>query len=198
MEIEYHFLIVFLILSLSLIVLYFTSDCQDFIKVANTNDPRVDKRPIWLCSNNKNKISRITNFYNKERKMQSMGIFDKWSMTHVTHGFIIYLILLYINGFKRTPTILYLTIAIEIAWEIFENTSFIINKYRRSRTLYRDYSGDSIANMISDTIFTLFGVIIVWHLPTNMIIATIIFFEILTYFVIDDNILINLYSLTVA
>ena len=101
-------------------------------------------------------------------------------------------------GLKRSVSLLYWTILIEIIWEIFENTAFIINKYRRSRTLYRDYSGDSIANMISDTLFTLLGVAIVWHLPYNMMLMVFVFLEILTYILIDDNILINIYSLTVA
>ncbi len=64
--------------------------------------------------------------------------------------------------------------------------------------MYRDYSGDSIANMISDTIFSLFGVILAWYLPMYMIIFFTIFFEILTYVIIDDNIVINIYSLLLA
>ena len=127
-----------------------------------------------------------------------MGILDKWSVTHITHGVLIYPILLFINNNKKSVSLLYWTILIEIIWEIFENTAFIINKYRRSRTLYRDYSGDSIANMISDTLFTLLGVAIVWNLPYNMMLMIFVFLEILTYILIDDNILINIYSLTVA
>ncbi len=198
MKIEYHFLLIFCVLILSLIVLYKISDCQDYIKVSNTKDPRVDIRPIWLCSDNNDKYSRIKQFYNKERRLQSMGILDKWSITHITHGILIFAILLYLNNYKKTVSLLYLTILIEILWEIFENTSIIINKYRRSRTMYRDYSGDSIANMISDTIFCLLGVALVWYLPIYTIIFVLIFFEILTYIMIDDNIIINIYSLLVA
>ena len=198
MKIEYHFVLTFVILTLSLVVLYKVSDCQDYIQVANTNDPRVDRRPIWLCPNNNNKFSRIRNFYNKEPRLQSMGILDKWSITHITHGTLILSILLYLSNYKKTAYLFYLTLFIEIVWEIFENTSIIINKYRRSRTMYRDYSGDSIANMISDTLFCLLGIALVWHLPTYMIILTTIFLEILTYIMIDDNIIINIYSLLVA
>ena len=52
--------------------------------------------------------------------------------------------------------------------------------------------------MISDTLFTLFGVMLVWYFPIKLIIVTLIFFEIFTYVLIDDNILINVYSLIVA
>ena len=198
MKIEYHFLLIFIVLTVSLVIIYLVSDCKDSIKVANTNDPRVDIRPLWLCYDEKDKSSRLTKIYSKERHLQSMGILDKWSVTHITHGVLIYPILLFLNNNKKSVSLLYWTILIEIIWEIFENTAFIINKYRRSRTLYRDYSGDSIANMISDTLFTLLGVAIVWNLPYNMMLMIFVFLEILTYILIDDNILINIYSLTVA
>ena len=198
MKIEYHFLLIFIVLTVSLVIIYLVSDCKDSIKVANTNDPRVDFRPLWLCYDEKDKSSRLTKIYSKERYLQSMGILDKWSITHITHAVVIYPILLFLNNNKRSVSLLYWTILIEIIWEIFENTAFIINKYRRSRTLYRDYSGDSIANMISDTLFTLLGVAIIWNLPYNMMLMVFVFLEILTYILIDDNILINIYSLTVA
>ena len=49
-----------------------------------------------------------------------------------------------------------------------------------------------------DTIFSLFGVILAWYLPMYMIIFFTIFFEILTYVIIDDNIVINITSLLIA
>ncbi len=198
MKIEYHFLLIFIVLIVSLVVIHLVSDCNDSLKVSNTNDPRVDFRPIWLCSDEKDKSSRLTKLYSKEKHLQSMGVLDIWSITHITHGVLIYAFLLFLNKNKRSVWILYLTILIEIIWEIFENSAFIINKYRRSRTMYRDYSGDSIANMISDTLFALLGVIIVWNLPINMMLLVFVLLEILSYILIDDNILINIYSLTVA
>ena len=198
MKIEYHFLLTFIVLVIILILLHIFSDCKDYLQVANTKDPRVDRRPIWLCHDENDKTSRIRKIYHHKRKLQSMGILDKWSITHTTHALIIFPILLYLNNYKRAPFILYLTLFIEFLWEIFENTSFIINKYRRSRTLYRDYSGDSIANMVSDILFTLFGVMLIWYFPIKLILVMLIFFEVFTYVLIDDNILINIYSLTVA
>ena len=198
MKIEYHFLLTFLVLVCSLVILYIKYDCNAYIKVFNKNDPRTDNRPIWLCPKENDKRSRIQQIYNKQKRHESMGILDEWSITHITHGILIFAILLYLNNYKKTVNIFYLTIIIEIIWELFENTPYIINKYRRSRTMYRDYSGDSIANMISDTIFSLFGVILAWYLPMYMIIFFTIFFEILTYVIIDDNIVINITSLLIA
>tara|TARA_B100000989_G_C19472106_1_gene441196 strand:- start:641 stop:1237 length:597 start_codon:yes stop_codon:yes gene_type:complete len=198
MKVEHHFLLIACVLILTIVILYFVSDCTDALKVADTNDPRVDLRPIWLCHDENDKSSRIKKLYSRERKLQSMGVLDKWSITHVTHGVMFFGILLYLNNYKKSISLLYGVILIEILWEIFENTAFIINKYRRSRTLYRDYSGDSIANMISDTLFTLLGVALVWNLSFKMILPTFILLEVITYILINDTILINIYSLTMA
>lgn len=198
MKVEYHFLLIACVIVLSIVILYFGSDCKSVLRVADTNDPRVDLRPIWLCHDENEKSSRIKKLYSKERKLQSMGVLDKWSITHITHGVMFYGILLYLNNYKKSISLVYAVILIEILWEIFENTAFIINKYRRSRTLYRDYSGDSIANMLSDTLFTLLGLVLVWYLPFNMILPVFVLLELLTYILINDTILINIYSLAVA
>jgi hypothetical protein len=198
MKTTFHFIIIFLVLIITLLGLHLFSNCNDFIKVADTGDDRVDKRPIWLCKNDTDKSSRLKRIYSKERRLQSMCVLDIFSITHITHGVFIYAILLYLNNNKPSIKLLYFTILIEIIWEIFENTAFIINKYRRSRTMYRDYSGDSIANMVSDTLFTVIGVALIWNLPYHMGLMVAVFFEILTYILIDDNILINIFSLVMA
>ena len=94
MKIEYHFLLIFIVLIVFLVVIHLVSDCNDSLKVSNTNDPRVDFRPIWLCSNEKDKSSRLTKLYSKEKHLQSMGVLDIWSITHITHGVLIYAFLL--------------------------------------------------------------------------------------------------------
>ena len=195
MKVETHFLLIFIILILSIVILYFISNCNDYIKVFNTNDTRVDNRPIWKCLDENDKTSRLTNIYNTEKHLESMGILDKWSFTHITHGLFIFAVLLYLNGGTRNITLVYLTLLVEIAWEILENTPYIINSYRRSRSIYKEYIGDSIANIISDIIFCLFGIIIAWYLPINSILILTVIVEIVSYLIIDDNVIINVYSL---
>ena len=70
MKAETHFLLIFLVLSLYIVILYFISDCNDYIKVFNTKDPRVDNRPIWKCIDENDKTSRLTNIYNTEKHLQ--------------------------------------------------------------------------------------------------------------------------------
>src|SRR5215207_6605064 len=56
----------------------------------------------------------------------SQQLFDPYSFTHVLHGFLFFwLIALF---FKRLPASwqLWLALLLESAWEVFENTSFVI------------------------------------------------------------------------
>ena len=85
----------------------------------------------------------------------SKQIFDIYSFSHISHGILFYFILKYF-GFNDYISI-YLSIIIEILWEIFENTPFIINKYRKKKE-FENYKGDSIVNIIGDVIFTIFGI----------------------------------------
>lgn len=178
-----------------LIYLYNEYECDETLIMSDTNNPRIDERPIWLCPK-KTKISRLTHIYNQERKEQSMGIFDKFSVTHLTHGFIFFWIFYKLNNNKKTITIIYLSIFAEILWELLENTPYVIYKYRNAHvSMYRNYIGDSIANIVSDVLFTIFGLIIAWYLPPKSWLPIIIVSEILTYLIVNDNITKNMYHL---
>src|SRR5919199_3240329 len=60
----------------------------------------------------------------------SQQLFDPYSFTHVLHGFIFFwLIALLFRRMQRTWQF-WLALLLESAWEVFENTSFVINKYR--------------------------------------------------------------------
>ena len=90
----------------------------------------------------------------------SKGLIDIYTFSHISHGILFNFIFQYlqfdfVNG-------LYLTIFFEVLWEMFENTDYIIKKYRKK---YRDYDGDSIVNMIGDILGTIIGYIFAYHLP---------------------------------
>ena len=104
-------------------------------------------RPLW------HNPKKLINF-ELDGKGTSLLIFDIYSFCHITHGILFYFLLKYLN--YNTVNGLYITIILEILWEIFENTPYIINKYRQKKA-FKNYKGDSIVNMIGDTIFTILG-----------------------------------------
>src|SRR5437868_14236810 len=60
----------------------------------------------------------------------SQHIFDWYSFTHVLHGFWLYLFLWL--ALPRAPVVARLALAVllEGTWEVIENTSFVIERYR--------------------------------------------------------------------
>ena len=90
---------------------------------------------------------------------------DFYTISHIFHGFF-FLALLLLGWKTLRPTqpvpFLWLMVAataLEVGWEIFENTPFIINRYRATG-IGAGYFGDSILNSISDVLAMLFGFIV--------------------------------------
>ena len=101
----------------------------------------------------------------------SQTLIDRYSFSHITHGVLFYFIFQNISFTKKYSLIL--TIIFEILWEWFENTPYIINKYRKTPE-YNNYIGDSIINIIGDIIFTIIGFYIAKHIPLVSIILIVV------------------------
>ena len=82
----------------------------------------------------------------------------------------------------------------EAAWEVFENTDLVINRYR-SVTVSLDYYGDSIVNSVSDILYQALGFLAAWKFPIWSIIAAAIFFELIALYSIRDNLSLNIIML---
>ena len=89
---------------------------------------------------------------------------------------------------------LLLSLGAEIAWEIFENTDFVINRYREV-TISLDYYGDSVINSIFDVLFMAFGFGMAAYFPVWSIVALTIFLEIFVGYLIRDNLTLNIIML---
>ena len=129
---------------------------------------KIFDRPIWHSP------KQIID-YDLDGPGTSQQIFDIYSFSHITHGIIFYFILYWLG--YRKDLILYIAVIIEILWEVFENTPFIIKKYRNN---FPEYKGDSVINIIGDTIFAVIGVYLTYLSP-KLALAFMVILEIILY-----------------
>ena len=126
---------------------------------------------------------------------QSQQLADPYTFTHVIHGMAFYFLLWLVFGRKLSGVQrLLLAIGIEGAWEILENTDYVINRYREA-TISLDYYGDSIFNSVGDIIAMIIGYFMAWKLSTKVTIAAVIVIELLLLYFIRDNLTINIIML---
>src|SRR4029077_13304830 len=88
---------------------------------------------------------------------QSQQFTDWYSYSHVVHGFIFYgLLSIVAKGRLSVAARFVIAALIEGGWEVFENTPFIINRYR-TQTISHDYFGDTILNSTGDILSMFVG-----------------------------------------
>lgn len=124
----------------------------------------------------------------------SQHIADWYTLSHVIHGFLFYGILWLVARRWSVGPRLLIAIAVEAAWEIFENTDMVINRYREA-TIALGYVGDSVLNSVSDMLFMVLGFFFAARAPVWLTVVLAIFFEILAGWVIRDNLTLNIIML---
>lgn len=125
----------------------------------------------------------------------SQQLADWYSFSHLIHGFIFFG-LLYLFA-RRLPlcTRFLIAMAVEIAWEIAENTPMVIQHYRQ-QALAAGYTGDSILNSVSDTVMMSTGFFVASRLRAPYVVALALGFEAFTAWAIRDNLTLNVLNLT--
>lgn len=124
----------------------------------------------------------------------SQHLFDPYSFTHLLHGFLFCGILALAFPARSQSLHLLLTILIESGWELLENSSLVVERYR-SVTVSIGYAGDSIANSLGDILCCTIGFFIARRLGLRLGIAVFVVTELLLLAAIRDNLTLNLIML---
>jgi hypothetical protein len=126
----------------------------------------------------------------------SQHFLDPYSLTHVLHGIIFFWLLQLLVPKVALHWRLLIAIAVEIGWELVENSSWVIERYRQS-TVSLDYSGDSILNSIGDLLTMIFGFAIASQFSWKVAAAVFVVVEVGLLLTIRDNLTLNVLMLFV-
>ena len=120
---------------------------------------------------------------------------DPYTFTHILHGALIYALVWLIAG-KRLPAggRFVLAVFLESAWEVFENTDFIIQRYR-DVTVSLNYYGDSVFNSIGDICAMMTGYFLASRLPVRITIAGGLLLDLFLLLWFRDSLALNILML---
>ena len=122
----------------------------------------------------------------------SQMLADWYSPSHVIHGFIFYAIL-WLAARRWTIGQRFLAaLAIEIGWEILENTPWAIERYREA-TIALGYTGDSVLNTISDIAMMALGFLLARKLPVWALLVLAAALELAALAAVRDNLALNIW-----
>jgi len=130
--------------------------------------------------------------WNDSGKHMSQHFLDPYSVTHILHGLITFNV---ITIFTESHTMSRcITLVLACVWEIVENTSFVIEIYRKD-AMHAGYFGDSVINSIGDIVCCFVGWYIAKMIGVHKSIILFIVCECALLIWIDDNLTKNAITL---
>ena len=103
----------------------------------------------------------------------SQHLFDPYSFTHVLHGLVLCGLFAWAWPRLRPAWRLCLAVVIESLWEVFENSAFVIERYRAA-TAAVGYQGDTVANSLGDIVSCVAGFALAQRLGARL--SVVLFF----------------------
>ena len=124
----------------------------------------------------------------------SQHFLDPYSFTHLLHGVLFFWLIYWLAPKWRLTTQLLLATAFEAAWEVFENTNFIIERYRTA-TAALGYNGDTVVNSLGDILCCIAGFLIAQRLGLRRSLLLFAAFELILIVWIHDSLLLEILML---
>lgn len=124
----------------------------------------------------------------------SQQLADPYTLTHVTHGVLLFGLAGLVGRRLPARTRVVIAIALECAWEVFENTNTVIQRYRAT-TVSLGYYGDSVLNSTGDILAATLGAVLASQLPVWLLVASVVVIEIVLALWIRDNLTLNIVML---
>ena len=124
----------------------------------------------------------------------SQHFLDPYTFTHVLHGVMFFWLASLLFAKLSAGWRFFIAVTAEAAWEVLENTNYIIEKYREN-TASLDYFGDSILNSVGDVAACAVGFWIALRLGWWKSLAFFLIVEIILLLWIRDGLLLNILML---
>lgn len=124
----------------------------------------------------------------------SQHLADPYSFTHVLHGFILCWLFRLLLPERPLRWRLCLAVVAEALWEMVENSSYVIERYRAA-TAALGYQGDTVVNSLGDILFCALGFMLAERLGFRRSLALFFVTEAVLLILIRDSLLLNILML---
>ena len=124
----------------------------------------------------------------------SQHLLDPYSLSHLLHGLIFFGFFWYFRDRWALWQRFFFAALVEVAWELFENSPIVINRYRTA-TAALGYAGDSVVNSLGDDLCCLLGFLLASRLGLWKSVVLYFAVELLLLAWIRDNLTLNVLML---